>query len=78
MEMLATPSPHACPVVHSSCSVKMCTVTKIVLQRMDRPPSGSKGRANDNLLQKDLCSTCASWDFNPEYSLEGLMLKLKP
>ena len=56
----------------------MCTVTKIVLQCMDRPPSGSKGRANDNLLQKDLCYTCASWDFNPEYSLEGLMLKLKP
>lgn len=57
IEMLVTPSPHVCPVVHSSCSVKMCTVTKIVLQCMDRPPSGSKGRANDNLLQKDLCYT---------------------
>lgn len=55
MEMLTTPSPHACQVVHSSCSIKMCTVTKIVLQFMDRPPRGSKGRANDNLLQKDLC-----------------------
>lgn len=65
MEMLATPSPHACPVVHSSCSIKMCTVTKIVLQCMDRPPRGSKGRANDNLLQKDLCYMLHLLGFQP-------------
>lgn len=57
MEMLAIPSPHACPVVHSSCSIKMCIVHKMVLQFVDRPPSGSKGRANDNLFQEDLSYT---------------------
>ena len=41
------------------------------------PICGSKGRANDNLFQEDLSYSCASWDFNPEYSLEGLILKLK-